>query len=581
MAFTKIKSVIDGMARLTNPSKELQLGTVIKSSKENNSENDSDSDGGKKEKEKEPEDESSIDLLRYVIKNKFYSHRQTTFGFSIAVNAFDLVHVDGKPLPSDAKKLYEMGSPSPFGDLKTATTKLDDSVRKAREIDRTRLQLTEDGRRFIDNLGTRLASTNFVKRAGEDEKSAIQIQPYKMNIYGKTGHFKLHQDTPRKGVLASLVISFPYYRRGGDLVVQNGEFAFDDSAPSNDEMIRVSVFYSNCPHTVQPVIGGFRVTLACHVLAIPAPVCPIKQGKHMYDDDNHRCVLETVEEHEEYHVEYRGWQSDPFRDNTLWNIRGREWLIWAGIRVLHVYSQIFSRPMTDLWALIVDYVCGPTDVALYTQSNCVEFAADWESEMTAHEASSEGRVQLLAKSDDGEAAFVDAATRVLAEYKTFGVLLSCRYSYEELKIGLWKSADQRLLLSKACELLEVQMMPVLMRRQGEWPHDREDKPDDTVDTIFRMTSADFESGADLEYDELPRGAPDIPFFDMEADSQLIKKDEDSGAENTGNESRDQSCDNTYFQVAALFRSKVEPGRAKTKGKKRKMNAAVATPRDDE
>ncbi len=69
---------------------------------------------------------------------------------------------------------------------------------------------------------------------------------------------------------------------------------------------------------------------------------------------------------------------------------------------------------------------------------------------------------------------------------------------------------------------------------------------------------------------------DIPFFDMDADSELIKKDEDLGAENTGNENRgDQSCDNTYFQVAALFRSKVEPPQAKKvgatkRGKKRKI-----------
>ncbi len=127
-----------------------------------------------------------------------------------------------------------------------------------------------------------------------------------------------------------------------------------------------------------------------------------------------------------------------------------------------------------------------TTLPLYSQSSCVEFAnPEWESDMTARDASSEGRVQLLAKSDDREAAFMDAAKRVLVEYKTFGVLLSCRYSYEELKIGLWKSADQRLLLStKACEMLEVQLLPILVRRQGEWPHDRENKPDDTVNRYY-------------------------------------------------------------------------------------------------
>ncbi len=71
MAYAKIKSVIDGMARLTHPPKELKLGRVIKLV----SLDESDGEPEKDDKEKEPEDESSLEGLRDVIQNKFYSHR--------------------------------------------------------------------------------------------------------------------------------------------------------------------------------------------------------------------------------------------------------------------------------------------------------------------------------------------------------------------------------------------------------------------------------------------------------------------------------------------------------------------------
>jgi len=93
------------------------------------------------------------------------------------------------------------------------------------------------------------------------------------------------------------VISLPYARTGGDLVITNGGSKFSEGDISTGENIHVSVFYSNCPHTVTPVRSGFRVTLACHILK-HSNECEIASQYHLINHGS--CALKNAEDHKTF-----------------------------------------------------------------------------------------------------------------------------------------------------------------------------------------------------------------------------------------------------------------------------------------
>jgi len=68
----------------------------------------------------------------------------------------------------------------------------------AHEIGMDRIAITNDGEVFLRLLTRTLSSSDMY---GYQD---VQLQPYKLNVYPTGGHFKLHQDTPRKNVVGSL-----------------------------------------------------------------------------------------------------------------------------------------------------------------------------------------------------------------------------------------------------------------------------------------------------------------------------------------------------------------------------------------
>ncbi|VDB86884.1 unnamed protein product [Peniophora sp. CBMAI 1063] len=148
---------------------------------------------------------------------------------------------------------------------------MDDSYRKAGKLDASRFatpivpERTDLARIVPDFL-----------LEGEDNKTAIQMEMYKLNIYGKDSFFKAHVDTPRgERMLGSLVLVFPTAHSGGELVLrpETGDaYTFDSGKvlTPGDARIGFAAFFSDVAHEVLPVTDGHRITLTYNLYAVEA-----------------------------------------------------------------------------------------------------------------------------------------------------------------------------------------------------------------------------------------------------------------------------------------------------------------------
>lgn len=143
---------------------------------------------------------------------------------------------------------------------------------------------------------------------GEDNKTAIQMEIYKLNIYGeadsrcyalhrlthtrtgKDSFFKAHVDTPRsEEMLGSLVIVFPTPHRGGELVLrpESGDaYTFDSGnlLTPGEARIGYAAFFSDVAHEVLPVMDGHRITLTYNLYAVESDqriATPTTASEHM------------------------------------------------------------------------------------------------------------------------------------------------------------------------------------------------------------------------------------------------------------------------------------------------------------
>lgn len=121
--------------------------------------------------------------------------------------------VNEKTLPDRPEDLLKLCTPSGFGDLKSNSTKVDESVRKAHEL-KEGIALTKDGEEKIQQF-LRFASNKLYN--GRKLKAVIN----KLNMYGPGGFFSEHRDTPKPDVIGSLVVTLPYAFTGGQLVVRS------------------------------------------------------------------------------------------------------------------------------------------------------------------------------------------------------------------------------------------------------------------------------------------------------------------------------------------------------------------------
>src|SRR6185312_4360047 len=115
------------------------------------------------------------EMLRdLVTKPPFIAGRfDKTIDNEIEVNGSKIIAWDEKT----ANELFEQAEPSPFGNNKTMKTEYNEEVRKAREI--TKFTVSDEVIKKVEQLW----------KDGKMLPEA-RAEPYKINAYGKGGHFK-------------------------------------------------------------------------------------------------------------------------------------------------------------------------------------------------------------------------------------------------------------------------------------------------------------------------------------------------------------------------------------------------------
>ena len=155
---------------------------------------------------------------------------------------------------------------APFG--KGRNTVLDETVRKAWQIDAQRVLFPESNRDWTTKL--RQIAQTCAEKLGLSDSQKRRMRPilYKMLLYETGGHFSRHRDTEKEpGMFATMVVQLPSRYTGGGLVVHHGGIAtkHDWSARSDDGFF-ATAFFADCEHELLEVTSGYRLCLVYNLV---------------------------------------------------------------------------------------------------------------------------------------------------------------------------------------------------------------------------------------------------------------------------------------------------------------------------
>lgn len=168
--------------------------------------------------------------------------------------------------PGALAHLALLAVPSPFGDLKTQSTRMDPNKRRACEI---RCGGPSGGLR----VASRLCRAVEQKWALHMHPAQVRAVPDKLVCYQGGGHFRRHRDTPDKDMVGTFLLLGLHPRRsgGGTLTLY--------SADGNAQVVPAEknwiAFYPEVEHMVDYVKADMRVALSFHIYAID----PKKRGR--------------------------------------------------------------------------------------------------------------------------------------------------------------------------------------------------------------------------------------------------------------------------------------------------------------
>ena len=175
----------------------------------------------------------------------------------------------GEYLPTDPVELVKLCDRSKYGDLKTQTTVLDETVRKAFEIPGDKLVLTERCEKILKTIVLDDYLGDLYQFDGSIDFLWLKLN--KLNVYTKGGHFQTHVDTPKTNMLGTLVLELPYDYEGGEFIIN--EKSMTEAKHGG------LAFYSDMPHRIQEVKSGCRVSLTFYIM-IDAKEYRKHYGKH-------------------------------------------------------------------------------------------------------------------------------------------------------------------------------------------------------------------------------------------------------------------------------------------------------------
>jgi predicted 2-oxoglutarate/Fe(II)-dependent dioxygenase YbiX len=163
-------------------------------------------------------------------------------------------------LPAQADALIAVASRAPYG--RGDQTLVDTDVRRTWQIDADQVRIR--GRAWSGTLAA------IVARAAEGMgvRDEVSAELYKLLVYDQGAFFVGHRDTEKTaGMFATLTIILPSIYSGGALIVRHGmkEMRFDPP-PGEPSEAAFAAFYADCPHEVEPVTSGCRLTLIYNLI---------------------------------------------------------------------------------------------------------------------------------------------------------------------------------------------------------------------------------------------------------------------------------------------------------------------------
>ncbi|KAH9856771.1 hypothetical protein C2E23DRAFT_809049 [Lenzites betulinus] len=153
------------------------------------------------------------------------------------------------------RQWHDSAQTSGYGDVREQVTKIDESVRTAREIGTSEFVVEAELLRRIERIWTE----HFVPSSG------VRAEAYKIHLYGPGGHFKMHRDTPQHDLAGTFLIGLGDTASSGGLVVDGKAM---EARPGS-----WCAFYPDVPHYVKELAeNGYRASIAFKIFRVPTPL---------------------------------------------------------------------------------------------------------------------------------------------------------------------------------------------------------------------------------------------------------------------------------------------------------------------
>lgn len=462
-----------------------------------------------------------IDLVKKIKKYKGYFATQTV------IKNIPFVLLNNKPLPTDVKELLTYAKESSFGDLKNGQNTINHNVRYAYEI-MDNLTLTSFAKIILQEVVNEIQQ-KIIGKLNENKDQQYYVVLSKLSIYPIGGHFQKHQDTPRAGNVASIVVELPYDHTGGDLILEHDGYLVNNKQETNS--ITITGFLSNVLHQVTPVTLGSRVTLSFYVMSGMKEEKETKRCKKCEDDSLVYCVRNML------HVDEKSWLYHNHNKDIKTNITDYENIVMECTKIFSQHAPSYAKEFEEkirkgvyLNDLISSVIFEDTFEYFPDDSPVVP---DQAMQFYSNEFKN-----LLVKTDNDENDMK----------KGIGIFLSWKYSIYEFKVNAVKGSD-RILLSVVQNAIKgsnfkIALVPV-------WVHQhsitRYEDSNEKVINIVKLLQCDDNVQQDI-------AKWDFPFIGNSFKRKKIVSRKKSESAWTGNEAEDGYVKNIYVACALVIYS---------------------------
>ncbi|KAH7931210.1 hypothetical protein BV22DRAFT_5670 [Leucogyrophana mollusca] len=215
--------------------------------------------------ERDEANEQAIDQLAGIIENDVHvsasGHFATPFKLHITRPGCEFDQdinpnedKDDDVLNKVLKRWYENGAISGYGDIRAQETLVNEDVRRAREINSSEFSVDPELLQQVQDLWDQHFFPN----------TSVRAEPYKIHIYGPSGHFKTHRDTPQRDLVGTFLLGLGDTAWTGNLLVDGMRVRADPGS--------WCAFYPDVPHSVEELLcDEYRAVIAFKMFRTEPP----------------------------------------------------------------------------------------------------------------------------------------------------------------------------------------------------------------------------------------------------------------------------------------------------------------------